>query len=39
MSQENVEIVREGSSTLNERGVEAMLAFLGPDFEMEVRRM
>jgi ketosteroid isomerase-like protein len=36
MSQRNVEIVREGYETLNERGVEAMLAFIDPDFEMEV---
>ena len=34
MSEENVEIVRRAYAALAEEGVEAMLAFTGPQFEM-----
>jgi ketosteroid isomerase-like protein len=36
MSQENVEVVRRGYEALNQGGVEAILAFIDPDFEMEI---
>jgi ketosteroid isomerase-like protein len=36
MSQENVEIVRLGYQALNKGGVEAVLPFLDPDFEMQI---
>src|SRR2546423_14160017 len=36
MSQGNVEVVRKGYEALNQGGVEAVLVFIDPDFEMEV---
>jgi uncharacterized protein len=36
MSQENVEAVRKGYEALNRGGVEAVLAFIDPDFEMDI---
>jgi ketosteroid isomerase-like protein len=36
MSQENVEIARRGYEALNQGGVEAMLAFIDPECEIEV---
>jgi ketosteroid isomerase-like protein len=36
MSLENVELVRKGYQALNDGGVEAILPFIDPDFEMEV---